>query len=159
MLIQIAAMLMVAAAPTPPVVPTNVVADPNQILNIMRADGYEVELKDEEDGSKYLRASKGKESYTFSVYFYGCAEKTTLQCKSVQFASAFSPKKKPTLQAMNDYAQSNRWGRIYLDSVGDPVLEMDVDLEKGGMTPALLLDNLEYFEAVTDRFATFVFSQ
>lgn len=141
-----------------PAAAANVVADPARVLQVMRAAGYSVELKAGET-DQYIRASKGKESYKFSVFFTGCDEKSMRNCKSVQFFSAFSPKKKPTLEAMNAYARDNRWGRIYLDKVQDPVIEMDLDLEQGGMSEALFLDNLEYFKAVTERFATFAFMQ
>jgi hypothetical protein len=135
----------------------NVTADIAQINELMKRDGYTVEVKTE-GGESHLTASRGKDSYSFEVFFYGCDEKTMKNCKSVQFGCGFTPKTKPTLAAMNDYARDNRWGRIYLDKEGDPIIEMDVDLEKGGMSEALFLDNLEYFEAVVDRFGEFVFT-
>jgi Putative bacterial sensory transduction regulator len=144
-------------APAVPVSTANVVANPTQILAVMRKAGYTVELKGEKDET-YLRATKGKDSYNINVSFFGCDEKTVANCKSVQFYAAFSPKTKPTLEAMNDYAARHRWGRIYRDKENDPVIEMDVDLEKGGMSEALFLDNLEYFEAITARFADFAFN-
>ena len=34
---------------------------------------------------------------------------------------------------------------------------MDVDLEDGGMSPALFEDNVEYWVAAMSKFATFVY--
>ncbi len=145
------------AAPAAPASTANVVANPAQIVAVMRKAGYTVELKGEKDGT-YIRASKGKDAYNINVSFFGCDEKTVVNCKSVQFYAAFNPKTKPTLEAMNDYAARHRWGRIYRDKENDPIIEMDVDLEQGGMSEALFLDNLEYFEAITARFADFAFN-
>ena len=123
----------------------------------MKRNGYTVKVKTDKDGS-HIRTSRGKDTYSFSIFFYGCTEGTMNDCKSVQFFSAFSPKTKPTLDALNAYARDNRWGRVYQDKDGDPVIEMDVDLEKGGMSEALFIDNLEYFEAVVGKFGEFAFT-
>jgi hypothetical protein len=123
----------------------------------MKRNGYSVEVVTDKDG-KHIAASRGKDTYAFRLFLYGCDEGTMTNCKTVQFYSGFSPKVKPTLDAMNAYARENRWGRIYLDKVGDPVIEMDVDLEKGGMSEALFLDNVEYFEAINGAFGEFAFT-
>ncbi len=146
-----------ACVASPAVAASNVVAEIGQVADVMKRGGYSVEVK-KEDGTDYIRAKRGKDNYTFSVFFNGCAEGTMRDCKSVQFYSGFTPKSKPGLEAMNAYARDNRWGRVYLDKDGDPVIEMDVDLEKGGMPEVLFLDNIEYFEAVLDRFGEFAFT-
>lgn len=151
--LSVAASLAAIAAPA---AAANVTADVDQVAAAMKRGGYTVEVKDTKDG-RFIRSTRGKESYEFSVFFYGCDANTTRNCKSVQLYAGFSPKTKPTLEALNAYASDNRWGRVYRDDDGDPVVEMDIDLEKGGMSEALFLDNLEYFEAVMDRFGEFVF--
>lgn len=60
---------------------------------------------------------------------------------------------------MNSYAAENRFGRIYLDKDRDPVIEMDVDLEAGGMSKELFMDNLAYWEAIMVGFAEFAYSK
>ena len=153
LLSAIAAIFMTAA----PAQARNVTADVAQISDLMKRNGYSVEIKTEK-GESHITVQKGKDSYAFEIFFYGCTENTMQNCKTVQFGSGFTPKTKPTLAAMNEYARDNRWGRIYLDNVGDPIVEMDVDLEKGGMSEALFLDNIEYFETVIGRFGEFVFT-
>lgn len=148
--------MAVAASLATPSAAANVIADVDQVAAALKRGGYTVEIKETKDG-RFIRSTRGKENYEFSVFFYGCDANTTRNCKSVQLYAGFSPKTKPTLEALNAYASDNRWGRIYRDDDGDPVVEMDIDLEKGGMSEALFLDNLEYFEAVMDRFGEFVF--
>lgn len=148
--------IAVAASLATPAAAANVIADVDQVAAALKRGGYTVEIKETKDG-RFIRSTRGKENYEFSVFFYGCDANTTRNCKSVQLYAGFSPKTKPTLEALNAYASDNRWGRIYRDDDGDPVVEMDIDLEKGGMSEALFLDNLEYFEAVMDRFGEYVF--
>lgn len=154
--ILIAAVAASVAGLAVPAAAANVIADVDQVAAAMKRGGYTVEIKDTKDG-RFIRSTRGKENYEFSVFFYGCDANTTRNCKSVQLYAGFSPKTKPTLEVLNAYASENRWGRIYRDKEGDPVVEMDIDLEKGGMSEALFLDNLEYFEAVMDRFGEYVF--
>lgn len=146
---------MLAAAPAKA---ANVVAEPTQIMELMRKAGYTVEQKTVK-GDTYLRSSRGKDAYKFNIFFYGCDENTVRNCKTVQFYAAFSPKAKPTLEALNTYSAENRWGRFYRDKDNDPIIEMDLDLEDGGMSDELFLDNLEYFETVTSKYADFVFKE
>lgn len=144
---------IVALAMAAPVAAQNVTADVDRIMKIMEAEGYSP--KREGEGSE-PRIEMEMAGYMASLYFYGCDDKGA-NCKSVQFYAGFNPKTNPTLQAMNDYARDNRWGRIYLDGEGDPVIEMDVDLEAGGMSEALFIDNIAYWNSILERFADFVF--
>lgn len=131
----------------------NVVADAKQIATVLEGKGRTVEIKDTE-GSNLVRVSGA--TYDYSIVIYGCDE-ARRNCKSIQFYAAYNPKKSPTLKALNAYARDNRWGRFYLDQEDDPVVEFDVDLEQGGMSEALFLDNLEYWETVISVFGDFVF--
>ena len=47
---------------------------------------------------------------------------------------------------------SERFGRAYLDKESDPILEMDVDLDDGGLSPDLFVDNLEFWTSVMPKF-------
>lgn len=135
-----------------PVYAQNVTADQERVAKVMQEAGYRAEIIREGDQARVSSAASG---YNFEVYFFGCDDEGD-NCKTVQFYSAFAPEKKPSLKAMNDYAAKNRWGRIYLDDDGDPCIEMDIDLEDGGMSADLFKDNLEYWEAVLAAYAKFV---
>lgn len=144
-----------AAAAAHPVSAANVVADPAQVAEVFKAAGYRAEPKTSEDGDVYLSSSTG--GYTFLVFFNGCDQGTT-NCKSVQFYAGFTPEPKFTPEQINAYARGHSWGRFYLDEEGDPAVEMDVDLEQGGMSEALFKDNIAYWEAVLSDFGKFVFA-
>lgn len=45
----------------------------------------------------------------------------------------FNDAKKTTLETLNDWNENKRFARAYRDDSGDPVLEMDVDLDFNGI--------------------------
>ena len=148
-----AAVLLGGMAGMAPANAENVTADVDRITAILQSEGYQAKRAGETAAPRIETAMSG---YSATVVFYGCDDKGQA-CKSVQFYAGFNPKTSPTLQAMNDYAKDNRFGRIYLDEDNDPVIEMDVDLEAGGMSEELFIDNLAYWTTILDRFADFVF--
>lgn len=150
-----AALALSLALAVAPAQARNVTADMAQIAEVMQGAGYNVEVKQAE-GESFL--SVDMESYRFLLLPFGCDDKGK-NCKSVQFFAAFDPASSPSLEAMNAYARENRWGRIYLDKENDPAIEFDLDLEQGGMSPELFLDNVAYWEAVVAGYSKFVFGK
>lgn len=136
-----------------PAMAKNVTADIDQIAALMKGSGRTLEVK-ENKGERFISAESG--GYKYLILPYGCDDNGK-NCKSVQFYVAFDPKASPSLEAMNEYARDHRWGRVYLDKDGDPAIEFDLDLEKGGMSQELFLDNVEYWEAIMGNFAEWVF--
>lgn len=145
----------VAALSATPVLARNVTADVDQIAKVMTAAGHSLEVKNN-DGERFIMADGS--GYKYAILPYGCDDKGKA-CKSVQFFIAFNPDKSPTLEAMNEYSRDHRWGRVYLDKDGDPALEFDLDLEQGGMTEELFLDNVAYWEAILESYAKFAFEK
>lgn len=146
---------LLAATLASPLAAAPVTADPAEIAAILQREGYQAKLAGQPGEPRIETAMSG---YQMAIYFYGCDGKGQ-GCKSVQFYAGFNPDTNPTLQAMNDYARDNRWGRIYLDKENDPVIEMDVDLEAGGMSEELFLDNIAYWDTILTKFADFVFKK
>ena len=144
-----AAAMLVSA----PAFAQNIVADHAQVQSALQDAGFRAEIEGE-GADRFI--SSGSSGYNFGVFFYGCNDAGE-ECKTVQFYAAFTPTKKPTLKQMNEYAMNHRWGRVYIDAEGDPVIEMDVDLEDGGMSPELFKDNIEYWAAVMNAYAEWVF--
>ena len=149
-----AAVLLGSIAGTVPAAAGNVTADVDRIAAILQKEGYQAKRAGEGADPRIETAMGG---YSASIYFYGCDDKGQA-CKSVQFYAGFNPKTSPTLQGMNDYSKDNRFGRVYLDKDNDPVIEMDIDLEAGGMSEELFLDNLAYWNSILGAFADFVFA-
>ncbi|MFT5680132.1 MAG: hypothetical protein ACI8RZ_001037 [Myxococcota bacterium] len=64
-----------------------------------------------------------------SLYHYSCS--TSGECKALQIYIGLSMTNKPSQEKINEWNRGKRFARAYLDSVGDPCLEIDLDLEGG----------------------------
>jgi len=144
-----------AATYAQPAFASNVVADVDHIAHVLEHAGYTPELGSNA-GEQFITAKL--DDYQFLLLPFGCDD-AKRNCRSVQLFIAFDPPKSPSLEAMNAYARENRWGRVYLDKGGDPTLEFDLNLEQGGMSEELFLDNIAYWEAVVQAYAKFVFGE
>lgn len=132
-----------------------IVAEAGQIAAVLKDKGYKAELKVDSAGDPYI--SSGSGGYSFAIFFYGC--EGGANCKTVQLFAAFDTARRPDLEKMNEYARTKRWGRVYVDTSDDPAIEMDVDLEDGGMSRELFVDNLEYWDSVMQAFGEWSFDQ
>ena len=149
------ATLFMSALSAAPLAAKNITADVDQIAELLRKEGFQAKVQGESD-ARHIKT--GMAGYDFLILPFDCDSEGG-NCKSVQFYAAFTAENKPTLEEMNSYAAENRFGRIYLDVDRDPVIEMDIDLEAGGMSEALFMDNLAYWEAIMVSFAEFSFSK
>ena len=131
----------------------NVTADLDQIAELLQNEGMQAKIEGDA-GSRYMLS--GMLGYTFQILPYGCNDEGA-ECKWVQFRAAFTPDKKPSLEAVNKFAAENFFGRFYIDHENDPIVEMDIDLEVGGMSRELFVDNLAYWDSIMVKYADFVF--
>lgn len=124
--------------------------DPQSVARALVASGYRAEMKKDGEGDPMIMsASSGTK---FGVSFYNCTNHAN--CATVQFHAGFDtdPGKAPSLEKINAWNRTQRFGRAYLDNEGDPVIEMDIDLDDGGMSQPLFLDNLEFWVSVLAQF-------
>jgi len=124
--------------------------DPQSVARALVASGYRAEMKKDGEGDPMIMsASSGTK---FGVFFYNCTNHAN--CATVQFHAGFDtdPGKAPSLEKINAWNRTQRFGRAYLDNEGDPVIEMDIDLDDGGMSQPLFLDNLEFWVSVLAQF-------
>jgi len=126
--------------------------DPDSVVSAMQMAGYRAQLGTDDSGDPMIRSSAGGSD--FLVYFYNCTDNT--DCRSVQFYAGYDTPNSATIERMNEWNTGNRFGRAYLGTDGIARIEMDVDLDDGGMSEALFEDNLQFWEAVMAKFETFV---
>jgi hypothetical protein len=153
----IGAALFLAAgmAAAQPAAAQNITANPQSIAAVLRADGLQVTVKTDKDGDPLLETSFG-ENQKFSVYFYNCTDHAN--CETVQFYAGYTDSKMDAVK-LNDWNRTKRFGRAYIDSVGDPAVEMDIDLADGGMSRALFEDNYEFWKALMSEFPKFIYPE
>jgi len=129
----------------------NITADPALIAAALQKAGYQAKVEKEEDGTPYILSSSG--GYDFVVFLLGCTKGQN--CTTVQFYAGFK-NTGFSVENANAWNSDNRFGRAYISDKGSARLEMDVDLDHGGMSPALFEDNFELWVAVMGKFAKFI---
>ena len=122
--------------------------DPQTLVAALQSGGYAAKLGTDKVGDPMI--TSGVAGTTFQIFFYNCTAHKA--CATVQFHSGYDLAKPVDLDRINEWNRSQRFGRAYLDKEGDPILEMDVDLDDGGLSRLLFIDNIEFWASVLGNF-------
>ncbi len=122
--------------------------DPQSLVKAMQANGYTAQLTADQTGDPMICSAAG--GTNFQVLFYNCTNHR--ECATVQFHVGYDLKTAPSLESINEWNRTQRFGSAHLDKENDPILEMDVDLDDGGLSPLLFIDNLEFWTSALGRF-------
>ncbi|HEX6377253.1 MAG TPA: YbjN domain-containing protein [Allosphingosinicella sp.] len=122
--------------------------DPESVVRALQQGGYAAKLGTDKVGDPMI--TSGVSGTTFQIFFYNCTDHK--QCATVQFHSGYKVGTPVGLERINEWNRSQRFGRAFLDKENDPILEMDVDLDDGGMSPLLFIDNIEFWASVLGNF-------
>lgn len=126
--------------------------DPRSLVAAMLAGNYKAQLGTDKVGDPMITSEIS--GTKFQVYFYNCnAHK---DCATIQFHSGYALQNKPTMDAINQWNRTKRFARAYLDKEGDPILAMDVDLDDGGLSRSLFIDNLEFWTSLVPDFEKYI---
>jgi hypothetical protein len=122
--------------------------DPGSLVRALQQGGYAAKLGTDKVGDPMI--TSGVAGTSFQIFFYNCTDHK--QCATVTFHSGYDLTTSPGLERMNEWNRGKRFGRGYLDKEDDPILEMDVDLDDGGVAPLLFLDNIEFWASILADF-------
>jgi len=122
--------------------------DPGSLVRALQANGYAATLKTDNIGDPLIESSVAGSA--FEIFFYNC--KDHKECATIQFHSAYRMKEPVSLERLNEWNMKSRFGNAYRRADGGIVLEMDVDLDDGGVAPLLFIDNLEFWETILPGF-------
>ena len=124
-------------------------SDPSAVMSVARGYGSAT-LTTDNQGDPMIEGRIGGKEY--AVIFYDCTDNRA--CKAIQFWAWFQA---PSITSadMKEWNQSERFGKAYLDSDGDPNIEWDVNLF-GGVTYRNLDDNFDWWRLVLEKFGKFV---
>lgn len=122
-----------------------------EVQTILQNAGYRAELGVDNVGDPMISSSAGGLGYT--LYFYECSGEK--RCDSLVFWAGFAMDDKPSLDTINQWNQTKRFSRAYLDEEGDPILEMDL-LVDGGITEAAFVETLNLWDQSLPLFAQHV---
>ncbi|RNF35634.1 YbjN domain-containing protein [Paracoccus methylarcula] len=123
---RLTASLCLALLPTS--VPAQVMGDPEVIGILMQDAGMQVSQDTDDYGDPRIHGLV--DDTRFSVNFYNCDDGL---CRSLQFVAGFDDPGSRSLALVNDWNREYRFGKAYLDSEGDPVIEMDINLAEDGI--------------------------
>jgi hypothetical protein len=121
----------------------------DEIVNIARGYGSAT-LETQSNGDPKIT---GKiEGVTYQVFFMNCTNNTA--CEDLNFYAGFLDNKQ-TLDVINAWNRDKRFGKAYLDSDLDAVVEFDLNLEHG-----VTRDNLDaafsLWSLILDQYTTYI---
>ena len=122
--------------------------EPDSIVSALQDGGYSAKLGTDAVGDPLITSSVG--GTTFQIFFYNCVEHKA--CATVQFHSGYDLENPVALDLINTWNRTQRFARAYLDKENDPILEMDVDLDDGGLSRLLFIDNIEFWTTQVGEF-------
>jgi len=147
-LLKSAALVALAAAAAPATAQMVRPQDPQTLVQALQQGGYAAQLAVDDTGDPMIRGMVGGTRY--QLLFYNCTDHK--ECATIQFHVGYHLKTPVTLAALNEWNRSQRFGSAYLDKENDPILEMDVDLDDGGVSQLLFIDNVEFWTSAVQRF-------
>ncbi len=110
--------------------------------------GYRAELTTDDQGDPKIKSSASGSN--FSIFFYGCNDGS--DCTSIQFSAGFDMDNGTTLTVANEWNAHKRYGQVYLDEENDPFLEMDVNLDGGGVSEETFRDTVGIWDKMLAEF-------
>ena len=122
--------------------------DPSSVVRALQGAGYKAEMTKDESGDPLIRSTSSGSN--FAIFFFGCTK--NVDCRTIQFFAGYDRDKSPSLSQMNDWNSRKRFGRAYVSDKGAARIEMDVDLDDGGISTKLFEDNLEFWGLLMAQF-------
>ena len=121
----------------------------DEILNIARGYGSAT-LETQSNGDPKI--SGRVEGVTYQVFFMNCTDNAS--CEDLNFYAGFLDNKQ-TLDVINAWNRDKRFGKAYLDSDLDAVVEFDVNLEHG-VTRENLDAAFGLWTLILDQYTTYI---
>lgn len=126
-------------------------SDPTVLADLLRAEGYTLELTTDNVGDPKLTGKLDDTS--FSIYFYDCTDNA--QCRTVQFQVGYDMTNGMSLERTNQWNSEMRYAAAHLDDEMDPFLQMDLNIDYG-VTAKNFVDNFEMWGNVVGQFEEFI---
>jgi hypothetical protein len=129
--------------------------NPAAIKAIVESQGWPATLIAKAGDDPYIESNR--DGLKFLVLFMNCDENK--KCKTLQYYMGFSDAKEVSLDKLNKWNKNKRFARAYKDDEGDPVLEMDVDLDFAGIPRENIGESFNTWASLMDSFREYVFEK
>lgn len=153
---MIGALALVAAIASTPADARLVSAqNPAAIKAIIESRGWPATLVARPGEDPYIESNR--DGLKFLVLFMNCDKGR--KCKTLQYYMGFNDAKNLSYERLNQWNKEKRFARAYRDDAGDPVLEMDVDLDFAGIPRANIGETFNTWASLMDSFRAYVFEK
>ena len=129
--------------------------NPATIKAIVESQGWPATLVSKADADPYIESSRN--GLKFLVIFMNCEDHKN--CKTLQYYMGCSDAKDVPLDRFNQWNKEKRFARGYRDDEGDPVLEMDVDVDFAGIPRENLGETFNTWASLMDSYREFIFDK
>ncbi len=129
--------------------------DPATIEAIVESQGWPATIIAKPGDDPYIESNRN--GLKFLVLFMNCDEGK--KCKTLQYYMGFNDAKDVTLDKLNKWNKDKRFARAYKDDEGDPVLEMDVDLDFAGIPRENVGETFNTWATLMDSFREYIFEK
>lgn len=126
--------------------------DAQSVLKALQDFGMVSTIDVDADGDPKISSSVSDTK--FSVYFYGCTDNAN--CKSIMIKAGYDLNQGITASKINEWNRKKRFAKAYIDDEGDPFLELDVNLDFGGVGDKNFADTLDWWRLLVEDFEEFV---
>lgn len=138
MLVKWVAPVLLASAAVPAAAQQVIAKDPQTVVQTLQAEGYAAKLGTDNQGDPMITSSSSGSK--FVILFYNCTDNK--DCATIQFRSSYDFDEPVPLEKLNEWNRTKRFIRAYLDEENDPAVDMDIDLDKGGISTPLFIEYL-----------------
>jgi len=121
----------------------------DEILKLAKGYG-DASLETQSNGDPKIKGVMDDVSY--SIYFMNCTDNE--DCEDLNFYAGFLDLK-PKQDDINSWNRDKRFGKAYIDSDGDAVVEMDLNLEHGISTDNLKAD-IDVWQLVLGEYTDYI---
>lgn len=128
--------------------------DPEGLLAVVRTVDPHARLVTSSEEGTYIHSKYNNLNYL--ILLMNCDD-AGRNCKSVQFYMGFDNAKHTPLERLNEWNKTKRFGRAYRDDAGDMVMEMDVDMDFGGMSRQQFLEYVSIWKTLMDQYQAHLF--
>lgn len=127
--------------------------NPATIKAILESQGWPATLVTKDGDDPYIESNRN--GLKFLVLFMNCEDNRN--CKTLQYYMGFSDAKDVSLDRLNQWNRTKRFARAYRDDEGDPVLEMDVDVDFAGLPRENLGESFNTWASLMDAYREFIY--
>jgi len=124
-----------------------ITGDPDAVENIARGYGSTQMETDNEGDPMITGRIKGIQ---YVIYFYGCNDQGK-KCQELILTAGWSDVP-VSLEKINEWNRTMKFGKAYLDADNDPTIEMAINLDGGGITAGNFDETFKWWSRTLGEF-------